>query len=87
MQLVTWFKTQNPYTSTVLETSPYQCLKLFSYNLIVFRMCAGSCFRKEDEFLVVNLNEAGALCSLGEEHSLLVYFTMWFCSCSLSYGG
>jgi len=40
----------------------------------------------EDEFFKVNLNEAGRLCSMGEEHSLLVYFTKQFCSCRLGYG-
>jgi len=41
----------------------------------------------EDEFFMVNLNEAGPLCLKGEEHFLLVYFTTQFCSCRLGYGG
>jgi len=41
----------------------------------------------EDEFFMVNLNEAVLLCSMGKEHFLLVYFTKQFCSCRLRYGG
>jgi len=41
----------------------------------------------EDEFFMVNLNEAVLLCSMGEEHFSLAYFTKQFCSCRLGYGG